>query len=268
MIGVGAAGGLAFHPDGKALAVSDSANRRDKNWSGGVLLVARDTGKVVRELPTPGTSASRIRFSSDGRWLAAVSGAGIRVWGLRHGEEVAGGTAGHQGMFGQVAAVRGGLIATASDDHTVRLWDAATGEERRRFGHGHWVRAVALSPDGRLLVSSRLWCRSGVGTSDLPELVHRYSKPGSSCDDAAGDGAVMCTPTPPGVGRQFGGNHRRGANVVFADGSVRFVEPSIAPVCGRRWPRVAAKEIRNNTIAVHIVFAGAAVQVGIHCRQV
>jgi len=32
-----------------------------------------------------------------------------------------------------------------------------------------------------------------------------------------------------GVGGQFGGNHRRGANVAFADGSVRFIEQSIDP---------------------------------------
>jgi prepilin-type processing-associated H-X9-DG protein len=32
-----------------------------------------------------------------------------------------------------------------------------------------------------------------------------------------------------GVGGQFGGNHRRGANAAFADGSVRFIEQSIDP---------------------------------------
>lgn len=36
---------------------------------------------------------------------------------------------------------------------------------------------------------------------------------------------------PPYCGRsgQFGGNHRQGANVVFADGSVRLIERSVAP---------------------------------------
>jgi WD40 repeat protein len=70
-------GGLAFHPDGKTMAVSDSGNQRDEHWSGGVLLVERGTGRIVREMPTPGTSASRVIFSPDGHWLAAVSGAGV-----------------------------------------------------------------------------------------------------------------------------------------------------------------------------------------------
>jgi WD40 repeat protein len=149
-------GGLAFHPDGETIAVSDSGNQREKHWSGGVLLLERGTGKLVREMPTPGTSAHRVVFSSDGHWLAAVSGGGVHVWDLGRGEEVAAGAAGHQGGIGQIATAHGGLIATASDDHTVRVWDAATGKERLRLPHGHWVRALALSSDGRRLVSSSL----------------------------------------------------------------------------------------------------------------
>ena len=167
--------GLAFHPDGKTMAVSDSGNRREKHCSGGVLLLERGTGKVVRELPTPGASAGRVTFSPDGRWLAAVAGGGVHVWDLRSGAEVAAGAAGHQGAIAQIVTAPGGLIATASDDHTVRLWDAATGKERRRLQHGHWVRSVALSPDGRRLASSslddtvRLWdTRSGKEIYKLP----------------------------------------------------------------------------------------------------
>ena len=188
-------GGLAFHPDGKTMAVSDSGNQRDKHWSGGVLLVERGTGKVVRELPTPGASAGRVVFSPDGRWLAAAGGAGVHVWDLRRGEEVAPGAAGHQGGIGQIAVASGGLIATASDDHTVRIWDAATGKERRRLPHGHWVRAVALSPDGRSLVSSslddtvRLW--------DLQSGKEVYKLPGHG--ELGGRRAVGFTPD----GRRF-----------------------------------------------------------------
>ena len=66
--------GLALHPDGKTMAVSDYGNRNNRNFSGRVLLLERGTGKVVRELPTPGAPASRVTFSPDGRWLAVAAG--------------------------------------------------------------------------------------------------------------------------------------------------------------------------------------------------
>ncbi len=49
----------------------------------------------------------------------------------------------------------GRRIASANfDGHTVSLWDAETGKELYRFaGHTDWVYAVAISADGRFLVS-------------------------------------------------------------------------------------------------------------------
>lgn len=47
----------------------------------------------------------------------------------------------------------GSLIATGSDDGSVYLWDAATGNPMGQFFYNDWVRAVAFSPDGQQLAS-------------------------------------------------------------------------------------------------------------------
>lgn len=48
----------------------------------------------------------------------------------------------------------GPLLATAGDDHLVRIWDTQSGELLYRLSeHADWVRALAFSPDGRLLAS-------------------------------------------------------------------------------------------------------------------
>ena len=71
----------------------------------------------------------------------------------------------------------GRVMATVGDDHLVRLWDTATGQEMVDLsGHNDWVRCVAVSPSGQLLATACterhvvLWDTStGRATVTLPD---------------------------------------------------------------------------------------------------
>ena len=109
----------------------------------------------------------------------------------------------------------GKLVASASGDGTVRLWDAATGAARQTLeGHTARVDAVAFSPDGKLVASAsgddtvRLWdAATGAarqtlkGHSDWVNAV-AFSPDGKLVASASYDGTVRLWDAATGAVRQ------------------------------------------------------------------
>jgi WD40 repeat protein len=135
---------VAFSPHGSGLALGTD--------NGGIFLWDATTGDLLGRLPMS-AAVHDMDFTADGRLLAATEGFRVRVWESATQQPVCA-LHGHEKRVTCLAFARGGsarapFLLTGSEDETVRVWDAGTGNERSAF---RWpvgkVRAVAVAHDG------------------------------------------------------------------------------------------------------------------------
>jgi WD40 repeat protein len=162
--------GVAIAPDGTWLALT---------WNGWLGTWSQVTGQYY--WGAGHATAGAVAIAPDGTWLAAASSdKTVRIWDTaatgQHrvaapgatltGATLTGATlTGHDDSVLAVAiAPDGTWLATASSDHTARIWDAATWSERAVLaGHDDSVLAVAIALDGTWLAtgssdrSVRIW---------------------------------------------------------------------------------------------------------------
>jgi WD40 repeat protein len=146
--------GAVFSPDGKTLA----------SVGGGIQLWEVATGRLIRGFQG-GPSWASVVFSPDGKTLASAAphtqGANgpvnvVWLWDVATGQQIGRlpETLREHAVYSLSYAPDGKTLASGSDDGTIRLWEAASGQEIRRFQADMGpVTSVAFTPDGRAIVS-------------------------------------------------------------------------------------------------------------------
>jgi RNA polymerase sigma factor (sigma-70 family) len=136
---------LAFTPDGKAL-VSGS-------YDGTVAVTERASGKEVRKFRVMKEPAWAVALSPDATLAACgdQENTTVLLWDVTTGKELRRLQRSGQGSIRLAFSADGRTLAATDGGGGLRLWELATGLERRSVALHHYAAALAFAPGGRLL---------------------------------------------------------------------------------------------------------------------
>ncbi len=132
---------VAFSPNSKfVLAAAQQA----------LALVNIADGNPVRVIPASDGGFTAVAFASVGRIVAVGSATGpVEIWDMQAGKKLRR-LVGHEKTIRRLQFFDGGRrLMTASDDHSLRVWDTTNGELLQWLEHTDPIHAAVLMPGGQ-----------------------------------------------------------------------------------------------------------------------
>jgi WD40 repeat protein/DNA-binding SARP family transcriptional activator len=198
---------LAWSPDGKSLAVG--------NAQGAISVYDSGTGRVIHALDQPEPTLddayervdghgpripSAMDWSTNGPWLSiGLNGGTILIRDTRSWQLTV--LEGHTSTVNALAwSPRNDVLASASSDGSIRLWNFAQGRTARQIQeHSAGVNCVAWSPDGEWVASAsddqsiRIYASTGI----LERVLQKHSSPVIAVA-SSGDGQFLASTSRDG----------------------------------------------------------------------
>jgi WD40 repeat protein len=138
---------IVFSPDGKTVA----AGHED----GAISLWDVKRGSLVFRLADCHHATAAVAFSPNGKALAAASKDGrVYLWDVETKKVAQIITADKHWLESVAYSPNGRMLASGGREGVIRLWDPTTGKALGELDHRAEIKSLAISPDGKLLISA------------------------------------------------------------------------------------------------------------------
>jgi WD40 repeat protein len=226
----GEAPGMAFTPDGKALAAAATTDEQGK-LVGAIKFWDPVTGREIRTVPVPGGArVSAVAVAPGGQILAYGAAGLIRLCAADTGKELRQLRSPDGGVSALAFSPDGKTLAVRGTNQQVRLWEVETGKELRALGDAESAQGI-----GR-----QVFAPGGISAPETRALA--ISADGKRIAAAAGNTARVWD-AATGEELPLPGGHRRTPTAVFLTGDGKVAVSWGADRFVRRWERATGRSL-------------------------